>query len=40
VKGTAVPAGGSATFTFRIQGVLAGEPTGCDVNGEACGTGG
>lgn len=32
----AVAAGGSATFTFDVPGLLAGEPTGCAINGRAC----
>jgi len=32
----AVAAGGSAVFTFEVPGLLAGEPTGCAINGRAC----
>jgi len=31
-----VPAQGQVTFTFRVDGVLAGEPTGCDIDGRPC----
>jgi hypothetical protein len=32
-----VPAGGSVTFTFRLGGLLPGEPAGCAVDGRPCG---
>jgi Cellulose binding domain len=32
-----VPAWGSVSFTFRVFGVLPGEPTGCDIDGRPCG---
>jgi hypothetical protein len=32
----AVAAGGSTTFTFEVPGLLAGEPTGCAINGRSC----
>jgi hypothetical protein len=32
----AVAAGGSTTFTIEVPGLLAGEPTGCAINGRSC----
>lgn len=32
----AVPAGGSVVFTFDVPGLLAGEPTGCAIDGRSC----
>jgi hypothetical protein len=32
----AVAAGGSVVFTFDVPGLLAGEPTGCAINGRSC----
>ncbi|MEH1125880.1 cellulose binding domain-containing protein [Micromonospora sp. CPCC 206061] len=32
----AVPPGGSVAFTFDVPGLLAGEPTGCAIDGRAC----
>ncbi|MCW6010729.1 cellulose binding domain-containing protein [Micromonospora sp. CPCC 205371] len=32
----AVASGGSVVFTFDVPGLLAGEPTGCAINGRAC----
>ncbi|BFU43696.1 hypothetical protein KRMM14A1004_19330 [Krasilnikovia sp. MM14-A1004] len=31
-----IPAGGSVTFTFTVQGVLAAEPSNCAINGAGC----
>ncbi|MDQ7904185.1 cellulose binding domain-containing protein [Phytohabitans sp. ZYX-F-186] len=31
-----VAAGGSVVFTFEVPGLLAGEPTGCAINGRPC----
>ncbi|RZU49045.1 cellulose binding domain-containing protein [Krasilnikovia cinnamomea] len=31
-----IPAGGSVTFTFRVQGVLTAEPLNCAINGDPC----
>jgi hypothetical protein len=31
-----VPAGGSVRFTFSVGGVLAGDPTGCAIDGRSC----
>jgi plastocyanin len=31
-----VPAGDSVTFSFTVYGVLAGEPTGCAIDGRPC----
>lgn len=32
-----VPPGGSVSFTFQVAGILAAEPSGCALNGRACG---
>jgi Cellulose binding domain len=32
-----VPAGGSVRFTFSVGGLLAGDPTGCAIDGRPCG---
>jgi hypothetical protein len=31
-----VPAGGSVRFTFSVGGLLAGDPTGCAIDGRSC----
>jgi hypothetical protein len=31
-----VPAGGSVSFTFSVGGLLAGDPTGCAIDGRSC----
>jgi hypothetical protein len=33
---TEVAPGGSVAFTFEVPGLLAGEPTGCAINGRPC----
>ncbi|GAB1641729.1 hypothetical protein KRMM14A1259_21520 [Krasilnikovia sp. MM14-A1259] len=32
-----IPAGGSVTFTFTVQGVLTADPGSCMINGQSCG---
>jgi hypothetical protein len=32
----AVSPGGSVVFTFDVPGLLAGEPTGCAIDGRPC----
>jgi hypothetical protein len=32
-----VPAGGQVVFTFEVGGLLAGQPTGCAIDGRPCG---